>query len=273
MGGINRFACFDSVNVPAPLPDNMGFRRSTYRRGYRRRHRGYKRRGSYKRIQRVARRVVQNSKIRKVNDLYYNNVSLTTTGGVTGFITQIQRQATNAGSFGEEASRVSNVIAPKSITLDLKLIGSQTSAISLASADIYNTIRVIVVRYNGPQIASNVGTIAAIQAQYLQGSTGARTDDMKQPRNEDFTTLFDRRYVLKQYFSGAAAAGAALSSTPEVKWCRHVIKGKSLRRIYFQGDSSSADVRNGIGVYIFSDSAAPPNPSISGTIRMWYTDT
>lgn len=251
----------------------MGFRRKTFRRAYRRKHRSYGRRSGYGRIARVARRVVNSAKTHKCNDLYFNNVSLTTTGGVANSITGVARNALNIGGFGEEASRTTNVVNPTSITFDLKFIGSQTTALGLATADLYNTIRIIVVRYNGPQILTNVGTIAAIQAQYLQGSTGARTDDMKQPRNEDFTTILDKRIVLKQYYSGAAAAAAAGSSTPEVKWFKRKIKSKVMRKVFFQGDSANADIRNAIGVYIFSDSSAIPNPTVSGTIRLWYTDS
>lgn len=246
----------------------MSFRRPTFRRGYRRKFRKFKKSFGYRKISRVAKAVVRKQKIKKCNDVYMNGVSLTTTTGTIGYITNVQRGSGNLGSHGEEASRVSNRIQNMTLSWKIKCVGSQTNVIALA--DVYNTVRFILFRVHAPNASTTYATVSSVQTALLQGATAASTDDMFQPRHEEFTVLRDQTIVLRQVATGGTGTNGAVA--PGVGWLKGSIKGKVLGKTTFSSDGSGTDTRGAIGFIIFSDSAATPNPTASGTVRLWYTD-
>lgn len=137
---------------------------------------------------------------------------------------------------------------------------------TIATADIYNNLRVIVALAKGPASGITTSDFPTTTAQF----------DNKEP----VKPLYDRTVFLKNVASGLATAGSSYGASPEGVWL-HDIEGAAGsgyfdipvgRAIVFDSTSSTSDDNNMPLLYLVSDSTVTPNPTVTGEVRIYFRD-
>jgi len=178
----------------------------------------------------------------------------------SGSITALAAIANGTGYNG----RLSTRIWVDKITVRLLTVGSLQSTI--ATADIYNNVRVILALAKGPISGVTTGDMPSATAQI----------DFKEP----FMPLYDRTVFLQNLASGLAAAGSAYGPSPQGVWLQDAEGGagqgyftiKVGKPITFDNTSGSSDADHMPFIYLVSDSTVTPNPTVSGEVRVFYRD-
>lgn len=186
----------------------------------------------------------------------FNSQAVTNTGAITA----LAPIANGTGYNG----RLSTRIWVDKIVVRLLAVGSLQSTI--ATADIYNNVRVMIALAKGPFSGIAVGDFPSATAQF----------DLKEP----VELLYDRTIFLQNLASGLAAAGSAYGPSPQGVWLQDAEGGagqgyftiKVNRPITFDSTSGSSDADHMPLVYLVSDSSVTPNPTVSGEIRVFYRD-
>jgi len=186
------------------------------------------------------------SKINKYFDVTGSGASISSTGLFNG-LGNISQGAT-------PTTRLSPRIRIMRVDYRIQLIASLQSAI--ATADIYNNLRVILGRCIGPQSLLSVANFPAI---------GLFPDE-----RQEFEVLFDKTCFLKNVASGLAAAGAAYGPAPEGKWWIGSLEYN--HEVLYDTASGATDSFNAPFYYAVSDSTVVPSPVINAAFRIWYQD-
>lgn len=148
----------------------------------------------------------------------------------------------------------------------VRLLATASLQSTIATADIYNNVRIIIALSKGPFSGLSVSDFPTTTAQF----------DLKEP----VQPLFDRTVFLNNLASGLASAGSAYGATPAAVWLQDMEGGagqgyfdiKVGRSIAFDNTSGSSDADHMPVVYLVSDSSVTPNPTVSGEIRVFYRD-
>lgn len=148
----------------------------------------------------------------------------------------------------------------------VRLLATASLQSTIATADIYNNVRVIIALSKGPFSGLAVGDFPSTTAQF----------DLKEP----IKLLYDRTLFLNNLASGLASAGSAYGATPSGVWLQDNEGGagqgyfdiKVNEGIVFDNTSGSSDADHMPVVYLVSDSSVTPNPTVSGEIRVFYRD-
>jgi len=127
---------------------------------------------------------------------------------------------------------------------------------TIATADIFNNLRLILVRCIGPQ---SLVTLSMFPT--TQGFVDKR---------QEFKVLHDETHFLKNVASGLAAAGSAYGPAPEGIWRTYSFKlGND---VLYDTTAGSTDSYGVPLLYTCSDSTVTPNPSVNCTARLWFRD-
>lgn len=241
--------------------------KTAWRAPYRKTASPWKRKqGVSKAVKAWVKREMKVEKTVKVDDVYMASVSVSTTAGVYSQFAQT-RSSLNIGGGGEEDSRTTNAVKYGTLEWNIKAIGSDTNVI--AQADAYNTVRMVIFKYKGPNFLAAYPAIGNWLTATMQGATTWTVDSMFKPRLSDFQILYDKSHTLRQLATGGTGANGAVA--PGLAYFRGKIT-KGLGKVIYQGDNAGDDTGGMIGVVLWSDSTIAPNPFVDGTIRLTYTD-
>jgi len=197
--------------------------------------------------------------INKVIKWYYQAFS-TTAISSSGSLTSLAAVANGTGYNG----RLGSKIHVDFVRVRLLLLASLQS--SIATADIYNNVRVIVALAKGPASGITTSDFPLIGPQF----------DNKEP----VKPLYDRTVYLNNLSSGLASAGSAYGATPSGVWLQDLEGGSGAgyfdipvnRDVVFDSTSATSDDNNMPLLYIVSDSSVTPNPTVTGEVRAFYRD-
>lgn len=184
-------------------------------------------------------------------DLKYLDVAYSSTGVNTSGTAQSLCQIAGGTGFN---NRLGPKIKITNIEVDLLFLASLMT--SITTADIYNNIRMILSRATGRTQDLSVSLFPSVY-----GGIDIRSR---------FEVLRDDKVFLNNYASGLAAAASAYGATPSAKWVRFTFPYNS--EVVFDDTSTTTDSVNGPYLYFVSDSAAAPNPTVQGNIRVWFHD-
>lgn len=195
-------------------------------------------------------------KIRRYQYQAFSSTAISTSGSLSA----LAAVANGTGYNG----RLGTKIRVEFIRVRLLVQASLQSTI--ATADIYNNVRVIVALCKGPFSGITTSDFPAVGPMF----------DFKEP----VRVLYDRTVFLNNVASGLAAAGSAYGATPSGVWIQD-LEGCSgagyfeipvHRDITFDSTSSGSDDDNMPVLYVVSDSSVTPNPTITGELRAYYSE-
>jgi len=140
--------------------------------------------------------------------------------------------------------------------LELRLYYQASLMGIIATADIYNNLRTILVRCIGPQSLITTSMFPNVVSHV--------------DKRQEFKVLHDEIFYLKTVASGLAAAGSGYGSSPEGLWRNFTVKlGNDVLYDMASGTTDSYGVPL---LYVVSDSTVTPNPIISCAARLWFRD-
>jgi len=148
----------------------------------------------------------------------------------------------------------------------VRLLATASLQSTIATADIFNNVRVIIALSKGPFSGIATSDFPTVGPQF----------DLKEP----VKPLYDRTLFLNNLASGLASAGSAYGATPSGVWLQDLEGGagqgyfdiKVNQEVTFDNTSGSSDADHMPVVYLVSDSSVTPNPTVTGEIRAFYRD-
>lgn len=150
--------------------------------------------------------------------------------------------------------------------LRVRMLFTASLQSTIATADIFNNVRMIVALCKGPASGITVSDFPAVGPLF----------DYKEPVD----VLYDRTIFLNNLASGLATAGSAYGATPSGSWVQDLEAGAGAgyfdipvnRTITFDSTSVTSDDNHMPVVYFVSDSTVTPNPTVTGEIRAYYRE-
>jgi len=186
------------------------------------------------------------TKINKYYDVNFSAGAITTSGVFNGL--------GNLAQGVSPTTRLSSRIRIKRVDYRILLLASLQSTI--ATADIYNNLRVIMGRCVGPQSILSGTNFPTV---------GGFTDE-----RQEFTVMLDRTVFLKNVSSGLAAPGSAFGPSPEGHWLIGSIDYPY--EVLYDTTGGASDSFNVPYCYIVSDSNVTPSPTASAIFRITFED-
>lgn len=203
-----------------------------------------------KRMAAIARKVLSR-RMRTTGTLKWYDVAGGTGVTTSGVINKLFAVGDPSGSTGGRLSVKPYIIK---ISLRIQMLAGYSS---IATADIYNTMRCVLLQSIGPASSWN--------ATYLPSIITAVNDRTQYRLIRDWTAH------LQNLASGEASSGSSGGVSPQAAWIiEDVPWGKY---VTFADDSSTTDT-DGMPVLGFvSDSTITPNPTSNWTARVWFKDS
>jgi len=196
-------------------------------------------------VSRLVAKAEKNRNPLKYYDLSQNNV-VSTSGVYIGLGNIAQGTASN--------NRLGPRIFVEKIQFRFLITASLSSVI--ATADIFNNVRIIVAALGASQSQFNVASFPSVNSFV----------DLRQ----DYTILYDKTWYLKNVASGLAAAGASYGASPEGEYVTTTLNYQ--RHVLYNTTAGSSDVKGCPVINLVSDSSVTPNPNVYTAVRVWFRD-
>jgi len=181
---------------------------------------------------------------------YYDFPSTTSAISTTGLFNGLGNIAT--GTAGN--ARLGPMIHISKVEYRIQINASLQSTI--ATADIFNNVRVIIGRCIGPQSLLGVSNFPSVN----------NFTDVRQ----EFEVLVDKSWYLQNVSSGLAAAGSAYGPSPTGLWfCGSINYNKD---VLYDTGSGATDSYNVPFFYTVSDSTVTPSPTVAAVFRIHFQD-